>query len=51
MDVVASSQVCPTSNCVRHLEFQESLELALMGGRGVEVDGKSDSIKSISDSI
>ena len=32
-------------------QLQEALELASMGGGGVEVEGKSASIKSISDSI
>jgi len=32
-------------------QFQEALQLASMGGGGVEVEGKSASIKSISDSI
>ena len=32
-------------------QFQEALKLASMGGGGVEVEGKSASIKSISDSI
>jgi len=31
-------------------ELQEALKLASMGGGGVEVEGKSASIKSISDS-
>ena len=31
-------------------QFQEALQLASMGGGGVEVEGKSASIKSISDS-
>ncbi|MFW6732755.1 MAG: hypothetical protein ACODUE_13650 [Synechococcus sp.] len=33
------------------IELQEAVKLASMGGGGVEVEGKSASIKSISDSI